>query len=158
MYAFLDFDGVLNSSRYLMANPQELRRHKNQQLVFDPDAMELLNSLVMRLPVEIVISSDWRKACKYDVLARRMEQDGFRYAHKVVGQTPNHGETPRGHEIHAWLMKRCERGKPFVVLDDRTDMDGVDSHLVAIDPKVGLTRSDVNKATRILCRGKTRAA
>lgn len=154
MYVFLDFDGVLNSSRYLMANPGMLRRHKDCQLVFDPDAMDLLNTLMMRLPVEVVISSDWRKARNFGVLAQRMTQDGFRYPEKVVSQTPNYGEVPRGLEINSWLLARNVRGKPFVVLDDRSDMDQVDSHHVHVDPVVGLTKSDVNKATIILNRGK----
>jgi hypothetical protein len=154
VYVFLDFDGVLNSSRYLMANPEMLKRHKDCQLVFDPDAMDLLNTLVLRHPVEIVISSDWRKARNFGVLAQRMVQDGFRYPDKVVSQTPNYGEVPRGREIHAWLMARNVRGKPFVILDDRSDMDQVDSHHVQTNPLVGLTKADVNKATMILSRGK----
>jgi Swiss Army Knife RNA repair-like protein len=154
VYIFLDFDGVLNSGRYLMANEEQRRRHVNRRLVFDPAAMELLNTLVMRHPAEIVISSDWRKAANYDVLAARMTRDGFRYPEKVVGQTPNYGRAPRGQEIHAWLMARNVRGKPFVVLDDRTDMDQVDSHLINTDPLDGLTKADVNKASIVLDQGK----
>jgi HAD domain in Swiss Army Knife RNA repair proteins len=154
LYVFLDFDGVLNSSRYLMANEEQLRHHKSQHLVFDPDAMELLNMLLLRHPVEVVIASDWRKARPFGVLAERMTIDGFRYPHRVIGQTPNYGDAPRGREIHAWLMARNFRGKPFVVLDDRDDMDEVDSHHVKIDPIVGITKADVNKATKVLSRGK----
>jgi hypothetical protein len=151
---FLDFDGVLNSSRYLMANPTMLRLHKDRHLVFDPSAMELLNVLLVRHPAHVVISSDWRKARNYDVLAQRMTRDGFLYPERVIGQTPNFGEVPRGREIHAWLMSKNERGRPFVVLDDRVDMDGVDSHHVHIDPIIGMTKADVNRASIVLGRGK----
>ena len=154
MYIFLDFDGVLNSGRYLSAHPEQLRRHKSCRLVFDPAAMELLNTLMLRHPAEIVISSDWRKAANFDVLAERMTRDGFGYRKRIVSQTPDYGRAPRGTEIHAWLMARNVRGKPFVVLDDRTDMDAVDSHLINTDPVHGLTKADVNRASIVLSQGK----
>ena len=79
------------------------------------------NKFLDRNPSAVVISSDWRKAYDYDVIRNIMTSQGFKHGNKIIGQTPNFGKQPRGREIEAWMTARGLR-KPFVILDDRSDM------------------------------------
>ena len=146
---FLDFDGVLNSQRFLESNPQAMKLHKARELVFDPDAIARLNTFLDRNPSAVVISSDWRKAYDFDVIRSIMVANGFKHGNKIVGQTPNFDRQPRGREISAWMTARGLR-KPFVILDDRSDMENTRPRLVLTDPKIGITPNDWMKAEAII--------
>lgn len=151
---FLDLDGVLNSDLYLSRDSRAAARQRRSELVLDPSAISRLNALLDRHEdAGVVISSDWRKRHDYDILAIILHKNGFRHGQRVVGQTPNFGERPRGLEILAWMKARDVRC-PFVILDDRDDMVGASRHLVQTDPIYGLTPADVRKASAILSAGR----
>lgn len=146
----MDFDGVLNSGIFFAKDPRAASRRERDELVIDPVAMGRLNKLLDRhREALVVISSDWRKRYDYDILAIILHRNGFAHGERVVGQTPNFGERPRGHEIAAWMKARNVQC-PFVILDDRSDMGSVRTRLVKTDPVHGLTASDVRKASNIL--------
>lgn len=146
---FLDFDGVLNSAQFLAANPPAAKLYNARELVFDPRAMANFNKFLDRNPSAVVISSDWRKAYDYDVIRNIMTSQGFKHGNKIIGQTPNFGKQPRGREIEAWMTARGLR-KPFVILDDRSDMANVAPKLVLTDPKTGITPRDLTRAESLL--------
>ena len=146
---FLDFDGVFNSTKFFANNPQAARLYSERELVLDPKTIAQFNLFLDRNPTAIVISSDWRKAYDYDVIRKIMNDQGFKHGEKIVDQTPNFGKQTRGREISAWMSARNVR-KPYVILDDRSDMDEVAGRLVLTDPRIGITPNDFQKAEKIL--------
>ena len=67
---------------------------------------------------------------------------------KIIGTTDLVDKDDRGHHISRWVQDY--KPKAFVILDDKSDMDGVIDHLVQTNPYIGLTGSDVKKALDIL--------
>jgi hypothetical protein len=149
MLLFLDFDGVLNSRRFLLDHPVERARHDGRQLVFDPAAIRRLDGMLEGRPILVVISSDWRKAYDHDILGMRMREAGFAHADRIVGQTPDFGQAPRGREIASYMAARRLRC-PFAILDDRSDMAPHQGRLVMTDPYYGLTARDASRALALL--------
>jgi HAD domain in Swiss Army Knife RNA repair proteins len=156
---FIDFDGVLNSTAFFTRNPRAAALYRARELVFDPLAMTAFSNLVRKTRSVVIISSDWRKAYDYDVIARKMQQAGFRYPDLIAGQIPNFGQnSQRGDEIAAWLKSHGIRNEPYAILDDRSDMTTVKKHLILTNPLVGLTSNDVKKAMALLLTERTRVA
>jgi hypothetical protein len=146
---FVDFDGVLNSDAFYTRNA---RAAKEGDL--DPKCVRLLNDLVVRSGAKVVIASSWRHDHSVSELRAIMVKRGFEHAGRVIGKTPDLGEDGvRGYEILAFLKNLKMEKRPFVVLDDTDDMDGVEDCFVRTNPKVGLQRKDVEVALRILRRG-----
>lgn len=156
MIIFLDFDGVLNSARYLQENPRAGLRYMKQDLVLDPVATARLSDLVAKSKSKVVISSDWRKGRSLSFMRGRLARAGLHDARKcVIDMTPDHGSRPRGNEIWEWMLLHGG-GLPFVVLDDRTDMAAVANQHVWVNPLDGLLDHHVTRAMVLL--GKMRRA
>lgn len=180
---FLDFDGVLNSSRWWSDrrfsvgeySPEELalrasmpvdaipdyirgscseRRCLGDLRMLDPDAVALVNELVRATGADVVVSSTWRHGYSLNGLRWLLSSKGF--TGQVIGVTPSEAHHRiRGEEIQAWLdlLPIVSR---FVILDDDDDMGALAPYLVRTDRKVGLTRADVERACAILLGEESR--
>lgn len=157
---FLDFDGVLNGSRYLAYREKfQLCDHMKW---FNPDCVLLLSKLVLEARGRIVVTSDLRRGRSKRELSDLLYDAGLNRKLKVAGTTPEHGvsgqglipelpELTRGDEIMEWLASRSRKLKRFAVLDSMC-FRGLEGHMVKVDPAMGLTRADVESAVRILQR------
>lgn len=111
---FLDVDGVLNSTRTLVAfngYPQGL--YDAHLAMFDQVALGLVRGLCRQADVKVVISSAWRKDFTWQQIGERLELP-------TIGQTPMLLGC-RGLEINAWLAKN-EGVERYAILDDHADM------------------------------------
>ena len=151
---FLDIDGVLNSTGFLLEARKKSFFEKDVDEI-DPTRVALLNKIVEQTGAVIVISSSWRNILCLADLRELLRRRGF--TGKVISQTPslNFPGRVRGDEIQAFLDER--RGwRPvldFVILDDDSDMGELSFYLVKTDPAVGLTEADVARAVVLLERG-----
>lgn len=157
---FLDFDGVLNSDRWLAVIGQEWTAAGQGAPIprprhIDPAAVGLLNQLVDRTGAVVVVSSAWRTLGITECRAI-LRQRGC--VARVVGATPLFvprqrlsERVIRGREIRAWLSRR-RKVERFVVLDDMgaAEFEGMWDSLVQTDGRKGLTQDDVERAVRIL--------
>ena len=113
MLVFLDFDGVLHRFFPLPGVPDEENAHFHFMPHF---ARAVMDSGV---PVEIVISSTWRR--KYELSALRSNFPRS-IAHLVVGVTPTVGSGAgpgaRQVEVEAWLAAQGRDGEAWVGVDD----------------------------------------
>ena len=147
---FLDFDGVLNSAKYLA-------RVGGEGMVIDPVRMDLLQKIVKATGAKIVLSTSWREHWSEDPA----ECDGigslissiFR-AHglQILGKTPQR-PAGREHQIKCWLDAHPET-ESFVVLDDMLlYADYLEGHFVKTSNHFdGLDESDTARAIAILTK------
>ena len=149
---FLDFDGVLNSSRYIAWDEALFTSSQ-----IDPQAVALVNELLVRTDAKVVVSSSWRLIHTDEALSALLTERGF--TGELVGTTPRLHRTGegiprgRGDEIRAWLDEQRERVEGFVVLDDDdSGMRPVAEHLVLTNPTVGLLTSDLERACELILR------
>jgi hypothetical protein len=138
---FLDIDGVLipvPSSDYRTPSAECVAR---------------LNEITNESGAVIVVSSTWRK---FPNIADTLK--GWGVKAEVVGITPDLScfagviwiSPERGREITAWLHNNPEV-ESYVVLDDGTDMETIpQGRHVRTMTSVGLTKRDVERATRTL--------
>ena len=153
---FLDFDGVLNSEKFLKTN--QGKGFGAAQI--DPQAVVLLDQLVQATGAKIVISSSWRHIWSTWEIKQMLFKAGSKVASKaIIDRTPM-GESNRGQEIQEWLDLDPEREvvnpehegvESFVILDDTDDMlpDQMD-RFVHTSGQIGLTAENVSDAISIL--------
>ena len=147
---FLDFDGVLNSAKYLL-------NHEGYGVVIDPARMRLLKQIVDTTGARIVLSTSWREHWEKDLT--KCDSTGVlinnvfsEYGLQAYDKTPElHAR--REVEIKSWLDKHPEV-KNFVVLDDRLlSADYLNGHFIKTSNYFdGLDEEDVQKAIDILNR------
>ena len=111
---FLDFDGVLNSTRF----SREMLDGPGADDALDPVAVEILNRIVERTTAKVVVSSTWRLTHPLERIVAILRAHGFRG--EVLGATPVRSG-PRSGEIAAWLSEQ-RSVTSFVILDDLADM------------------------------------
>lgn len=135
---FCDVDGVLVTLRSLRSlGPRR----------FDPECVKALNWLIKQARAEIVVSSTWRfMPGLQDIFIA----EGV--AAPIVGRTPDLSRCfpatyTRGLEIRAWLSA-VDEPRPFVILDDDSDMGDLLPRLVRTSFEDGLT---MLLAERALC-------
>ena len=141
---FLDFDGVLNSTRSAIAMQTYNR--------FDPIAVMLVERLCVEGEARIVVSSTWRIGHETTQSLRdRMRDCGaLRLSRYVIGMTGR--SKTRGHEIAEWREAHKHAG-PYVILDDDSDMlEG--QPLVKTDHEYGMSRAEFDTAANILYGGR----
>ena len=147
---FLDFDGVLNSERYL-------EESYSRGVALDPTRLALLRELVYATDSRIVLTTSWREHWSIvgflcdDVgneISRLFHDAGMYIDDKTPGRLRNRYE-----EIAAWLQEHPEV-KQYVVLDDEPYEEGIlRGHFVltcGLRDRRGLDEDDVKKALRIL--------
>lgn len=149
---FLDFDGVLNSTRSVVAlmnvspvkNNETISREtlqavteemklewhtawENSQWVnLDRIAIGLIDTLCREAPAKVVISSTWRMGRKKEDFQCHFKSLGFEHI-EVIGKTPILDSCCRGEEIYTFILdwNSLEKGEPItehVILDDDSDM------------------------------------
>ncbi len=175
--AFLDFDGVLNSERFLQtleakhkrlghlepSSPKSLTTctcfRIDQQI--DRDAVACLNRLITATGAVVVVSSSWRVLYDLPTLQKILDSHGF--AHRLYDATPD-GERdprvhnnappeadrlPRGLEIDVWLRDHPEVTS-YVILDDSGGMLMHTHRLMKTDSDEGLLDAHVDAAILML--------
>lgn len=145
---FLDFDGVLNSAKYLA-------RWGSEGVTIDPARMVLLRKLVKAADARIVLSTSWREHWSED--PEECDDTGARinrlfetYGLRICGKTPlDHAR--REQQIKSWLDSHPET-ENFVVLDDMMlCADYLEGHFVKTSNHFdGLDDMDVEQAIAIL--------
>lgn len=144
---FLDFDGVLNSHKWVKANEHLL----NSQTLFmhtdvDREAVARVDRLCKETGAKVVVSSTWRLFNSLERLQEILKNHGF--TGEVIGRTPRLGGK-RGSEISQWLN---EHGpvESFVILDDDSDMVHLMHKLVQTTFDLGLQDEHVELAKALL--------
>lgn len=145
---FLDFDGVLNSAKYLLGCG-------DCGMAIDPTRMVLLKQIVDATDAKIVLSTSWREHWSKDMM--NCDSTGVlinsifsTYGLQIFDKNP---ELHKGREteIKSWLDAHPEV-KSFVVLDDRLlNADYLNGHFIKTSNYFdGLDEMDVQKAIAIL--------
>ena len=160
---FLDIDGVLNTERhYEYCCKNSIASDEKFGYPFDPEAVANLKKIIDETGAEIVISSSW----KFWGLSTMIDLwKGRNLPGKVIGITPQAmsdevllnadlemGLIPfKGTEIKDWLSKHRRGVAQYAILDDVNDMlPEQQSHIVQINPVVGITEQDAEKVIAIL--------
>ena len=145
---FLDFDGVLNSEKYVL-------RHQNCGPSIDPKRMELLKEIIDETKAAIVLTTSWRE--HWDTVADKRDEigayiDGIfaEYGLRIYGKTERIFSR-REEEIEAWLRSHPDVGR-FAVVDDRfLNSSVINGHFVkTYNYKDGLDRQNVAEIVKIL--------
>lgn len=138
---FLDIDGVMNNESCFTTQRMD---------PIDPNAIKLLNRLVMDTDACIVISSSWRIGHPLHYLQIIFERAGFEFPERIIGATMEiigHDKT-RGQEIAMWLEQVPVDS--FVIFDDDDDMEPVQDHLIQTTFEQGLLQEHIDKAKEML--------
>jgi DNA-binding LacI/PurR family transcriptional regulator len=133
---FLDLDGVLVNRAALRAR----RLDPQHKPAADPEAVAALNHIVESTGAQIVVTSTWREEyslAELRELLARWGVSGF-----VVDVTPM--GNARGQEIQEWLTLHA--AEHFVILDDQSDMERLQAHLVKTETEAGLTMREAEMA------------
>jgi len=145
---FLDFDGVLNSNRYI-------RSCGGTGLALDPECLKQLKKIVDATDAKIVLTTSWREHWeqdeeKCDPIGKEICEIFSKYQLSVLDKTP-FLTSGRESEIESWLDAHSET-KTFAVLDDRfLDSPRIRGHFVKTDAYIrGLEKMGAEKAVRIL--------
>lgn len=147
----LDFDGVLNSHRYLYSpeRPTDMEFLGNEHYMLDPVAIGRVNTILKVTGAKVVISSSWRHGWTMDRLREILLAAGF--VGEVLDKTPT-GPTGscRGDEIDMWLQENGEGHDPFVILDDDSDMGHMAKYHVKTTFAEGILDEHVEEVVRRL--------
>ena len=165
---FLDIDGVLNHpGTYACDAPWRHEPGEVFPIPVAPECVARLNRLVAETGARIVISSSWRLFAGWQDLGPALARHGL--VGEVVGETPDlindaawleawrsregapftYERLERGWEIAEWLAQHTEVTS-FAILDDGSDMADLRSHLILVNPTVGLDDPDVERAKYLL--------
>ena len=158
---FLDFDGVMNTERYIAEQRRNgLPVSDRYGYLFDPKAVENLRRIIDATGAAMVISSSWRLEGKERMEAMWHERALPGQLIGVTGQSlhanfpMSAGETAgatKGEEIRGWLKEHASKSYRYVIFDDEADIRPEQRpHFIQTDPRIGITRADAERAIRIL--------
>lgn len=169
---FLDFDGVLNTTRYRNEMTQkDIKSCDQYGFLFDPDAVDNLKSIIDSTKAKVCVTSSWALEIGAENMQtfwkeRNMpgrlagttagiqvypedaifDEDDFD-PYKLMGQ----GIAGRGCELDSYLEAKGYRDVRYVIIDDVMDFKKEQlAFLVKTDPEVGITKQDAQKAIQIL--------
>ncbi len=158
---FLDFDGVLNSgSNYRKLQMSGLPTKDEFGTLFDAEAVNCLRKIVDARRTIIVVISSWRYIYDLDTLRemwRQRDLPGILY-----GITPcdillsSDDRCVKGVEIKEWFERQGldETKYSFVILDDEDEfLREQQCHFIRINPEVGITENDAERAIQVLYKG-----
>lgn len=161
-YMFLDFDGVLNSIRTVVADQKVTYAlaAKRTMLVsgeidagFDLVAVALIHRLATVTNSKIVISSSWRYTFGLEDLRKMFHGHGWQDADElIIGMTPRSDRGHRGTDIKMWLDSHAKTPHEYVIIDDNTDMtdEQKENHFAKIDDVEGFLFRDYIRCLEIL--------
>lgn len=137
---FLDFDGVLATSRY---NTQLSEREQTWTggfgTLFDPFCVSNLKLIINATGSDIVVTSTWKMKLGLDGIQTMWSERQL--PGKVIGVTPDIDVLCRGNEIEAWLAER-EEDCCYAIIDDAPITsfftEGQQKHLFIVDEWMGL--------------------
>ncbi|MBQ3137788.1 MAG: hypothetical protein IJB74_09960 [Clostridia bacterium] len=145
---FLDFDGVLNSDRYI-------RDCGHTGVVLDPSKMKLLKKITDSTGAKIVLTTSWKEHwdkdnTKCDPTGEQINSIFKQYGLEIYDKTPVI-RPDRENEIKKWLEDNPET-ENFAVLDDmRLVADFLTGHTVKTSAfSDALTEKDAEDTIRIL--------
>lgn len=152
---FLDFDGVMDTGYYdMMLLRQGLPECDEYGVVFDPQCVANLCTIIKNTKADIVVTSSWKYLMSYKQLLEMWSARGL--PGFITDMTPN-VSNHRGNEIDAWL-KECECGCEYVIIDDLCAAN-FNIHqlpfLITVNPYNGLDEIATEKAISILNRQPT---
>jgi len=163
---FLDFDGVLNPTHYMMCLGK-MWRESNGQIKSQDDFghlffwqnVEKLSYILKETNAKIVVSSTWRMSGATTMVDMFIERGMIDCANAFYDITPDHAQPQpsglwlsdaRGDEIKAWLDAHHEVTS-YVIIDDQNDMLPEQMpYFVKTNQWYGLTKSDAEMAIKIL--------
>lgn len=169
---FLDFDGVLNTEKYYCElKSKGLPSDDKYGQLFDPEAVANLRKIIDATDARIVVSSSWRYM-GLNVLQRMWYDRDL--PGRIVDITPLHllddklRDTDltqvdvlslcRGNEIKWYfdeVLDANSNSRRFVIFDDLKEvLPELQDHFVRIDPIVGITEGDVERAIVVINRQK----
>lgn len=167
---FLDFDGVLNTEKYYCElKSKGLPSDDKYGQLFDPEAVANLRKIIDATDARIVVSSSWRYM-GLNVLQRMWYDRDL--PGRIVDITPLHllddklRDTDltqvdmlslcRGNEIKWYFDEVIDANsdsRRFVIFDDLKEvLPELQDHFVRIDPIVGITEMDVERAIEVVNR------
>lgn len=160
-YIFLDFDGVLNSVRsvvadqkltYAMAAKRSILLSGEVDAGFDAIAVALIHRLATVAGAKIVISSSWRYTFRIDEIRTMFSGFGWKNTDDlIIGMTPCLDNGHRGSEIKMWLDEHTNTPYEYVIIDDDSDMlDEQKEHFVHTDTVEGFLFKDYMKSLECL--------
>lgn len=150
---FLDFDGVLNTERYLRA------RDPRTQSILDETKLSLLRRIVEETGAVIVLSTSWRRhwdpdPTLWDATWKPCGEALCRHGLTVYDRTPDYGDhsgNNRDREVRDWLAAHSGEVESFVILDDiLMGWEELEGRLARTNPFRGLTAELAEKAVRLL--------
>ena len=154
-YIFIDFDGVLNTEKHqAFLRSNGMKTCDSYGPIFDPEAVESLRSIVSQVTdCRIVIISSWKFEGEYRMFQLWKDRslpgilEGI--TPTLIPQTLDDLYAGKGREIKSWLL--LHPSDDFVILDDVPDfLPEQAAHYIEINPRIGLTMTDVEKAINIL--------
>lgn len=140
---FLDIDGVLNSTNYMIECNGTFDYPENQM---DKNAIKRLNKITGITGAKIVVSSTWRLHFINKPLDRlQICMRSYGITGEIVGMTNNEhgGPDRRGKQIQDWINEHPELDK-FVIIDDDSDMGHLLPHLIKTSTADGLLDKHVD--------------
>ncbi len=146
---FLDIDGVLNSTNYMIKVYNETgKRWSSEKNLVDPYCLNLLRGLVEEFDAYIVITSTIRKNEKllnifYNMIKSEIPLNRF------IGVTKSLPNQSRGIEIEEYINKHDYLINNFVAFDDDGDLDNLGDNFIQTQNKFGLQEEDIFKAKSI---------
>ena len=167
---FLDFDGVLNTEKYYCElKSKGLPSDDKYGQLFDPEAVANLRKIIDATEARIVVSSSWRYM-GLNVLQRMWYDRDL--PGRIVDITPLHllddklRDTDltqvdmlslcRGNEIKWYfdeVLDANSNSRRFVIFDDLKEvLPELQDHFIRIDPIVGITEVDVERAIEFINR------
>lgn len=145
---FLDIDGVLNNRASMQIKGVQFEGHWFPTTLA-PDCVARANRLVKEGGLDVVLSSVWRYGRPWEVTSRFFQECcGFEFG--LIGATPRAWKSKgRGEEIQRWRDEHNDT-RPFVILDDDSDMWPHMDRLVKCSHEPGLQDAQVDEALRLL--------
>lgn len=164
---FLDFNGVLNTEKYIEKLKEAGESESDQYgYLFDPESVANLAKIIDATGASVVISSEWRLEGidHMEALWRDRKLPGSLigitercwraedYLPEVAAELEGTEQLiGTGNEIKMWLLEHAPQNCPYVIIDDEEDiLSEQRPHFLKTDPRHGITEEGVNKAIEIL--------